>query len=170
MRFFFTLFCIMTLLFPAPGSGRDDLSRAMDAGELIRLHVIARSDSPQDQAKKLQVRDAVLESAQRITAGLDFREAEQAILKNIAALESAARQADESARAVYGTYEFPEKSYGGVTVPAGSYPALRIVLGEGEGQNWWCILYPAGCGVREEGKIRFESLVLRMLRKWGWIG
>lgn len=117
---------------------RDDLSDS-----LIRLHVIAESDSDYDQSVKLAVRDEIL----RATEGLDKKNTNAFT----AAAESAANRylTDHDipyrANAVYGLFEFPEKEYKGFTLPAGKYRGVRVILGRGEGQNWWCILYPPLC-------------------------
>lgn len=130
------------------------LLAAYGRGEVVRLHILAASDSPQDQAVKLRVRDAVLASfGERLqTAGLRSPEEVWRLLQvETAAMETAARQCAESlgyrgeVRAEAGWLSLPEKRYGQVTLPAGTYRGLRIVLGAGEGHNWWCVLFPQLC-------------------------
>ena len=120
--------------------------------KVVRLHVLANSDSAEDQALKLQVRDRILA---RTTAVLeevsDRQEAEGRLRGDLLELERIA--AEEIAAAGYGytvTAElrdtaFPTKEYDGFTLPAGEYLALRIVIGEGRGQNWWCVAFPPLC-------------------------
>lgn len=120
--------------------------------KVVRLHVLANSDSEADQALKLQVRDRVLE---RTTALLeqaaDRSEAEGRLrgdlleLERIAAEEIAAAGYDYAVTAEVTNTAFPTKEYEGFTLPAGDYLALRIVIGEGQGQNWWCVAFPPLC-------------------------
>ena len=122
------------------------------AGQVLRLHVIANSDCQEDQALKLLVRDAVLEAAEAmIPRGADLAETEAALSRG---LEELARTAAEVvAREGYRypvsvsleTDWFPTKEYDGFSLPAGSYRALRVVLGEGDGRNWWCVVFPPLC-------------------------
>ncbi len=126
---------------------QDQLERKM-----IRLHVIANSDEEADQALKLQVRDRVLTLAEGILRRSDTREeamAElQAALPTVekAAAEEIAKQGyDYSVKARLEPAEFPHKTYDGFALPAGEYMALRVVIGEGRGQNWWCVVFPPLC-------------------------
>ena len=120
--------------------------------KMIRLHVIANSDSEADQALKLQVRDRVLTLATDILRRADSREqAERDIEAALPDLQAAA--ADEIAAQGYSCgvtarlerAEFPEKDYDGFSLPAGEYLALRVVIGEGQGRNWWCVVFPPLC-------------------------
>lgn len=122
------------------------------ADKVVRLHVLANSDSEEDQALKLRVRDRVLERAtELLEQSADRREAEGLLRGNLLELERIA--AEEIAAAGYAypvTAEltetvFPTKEYDGFTLPAGEYLALRIVIGEGGGQNWWCVVFPPLC-------------------------
>lgn len=120
--------------------------------ELIRIHVIANSDSVQDQALKLKVRDAVLaELAPRLAGAGSVDEAEGIIAEALSGLEATAgRVVDQQSfayrvRAELGRFAFPGKSYGDLYLPAGEYKALRIVIGEGQGANFWCLVYPSFC-------------------------
>lgn len=122
------------------------------ADRMLRLHVIANSDSRQDQALKLEVRDAVLQKAQPLLAGVNDRREAEAILT--AHLEEFARAGQEvlsgagnedSVSVSVSDHWFPTKVYDGFSLPAGTYRALRVVIGEGEGQNWWCVVFPPLC-------------------------
>lgn len=118
------------------------------ADKLTRLHVLANSDDPADQQLKLQVRDAVLEASVGETV-LD-----EALL---AKLQEAALQAVESAGYGYSVKVsrercyFDTREYETFSLPAGYYDAVRVVIGEGAGKNWWCVIYPPLCaGICEE--------------------
>lgn len=126
------------------------------AENFFRFHVLANSDNEEDQALKLQVRDAViayLEPQLRESSTRD--ETKQYILKHLAQITDVAgrtvRQAgsDQRVQVLVGVSEFPTKSYGAVTLPAGRYEALRIELGEAQGHNWWCVMFPSLCFVEE---------------------
>lgn len=123
------------------------------SGKVIRLHVIANSDSAEDQALKLQVRDAILSESEDWFAGCaDANSAEAALEGRLDELSSmASRVVAEKGYSypVKVTLEdnvwFPTRSYDDFSLPAGNYTALRLVIGEGEGQNWWCVVFPPLC-------------------------
>ena len=119
---------------------------------VFRLHIRANSDSEEDQATKLAVRDALLPFTSKLFAdckGLSdavkiAKTESHAILSHINST-LAALGADYGARISIGKEEFPERNYGGEVYPAGEYTALIVSLGEGEGENWWCVLFPSLC-------------------------
>ncbi|WP_397386700.1 stage II sporulation protein R [Paenibacillus sp. MMS20-IR301] len=123
--------------------------------ESIRLRILANSDGAGDQLVKRQIRDSVVEQINRWVAGLeDPQSLDQARtlirghLPELNALVSAElkqRGIDYSYNVELGTVPFPTKMYGGRVYPAGEYEALRITLGAGKGQNWWCVLFPPLC-------------------------
>lgn len=122
------------------------------AQKMIRLHVIANSDSEADQSLKLQVRDKVLDYAANILQrAVDMEDAEQQLrdalhrIENIAQREIVRQGYDYPVTAQLTSTEFPQKEYDGFALPAGEYMALRLVIGEGAGQNWWCVVYPPLC-------------------------
>ena len=122
------------------------------ADKVVRLHVLANSDSEEDQALKLRVRDAVLEQATAILEqSADRREAERRLrgqlleLERIAAKEISAEGYDYPVTVNLENTDFPTKEYDGFTLPAGEYLALRVIIGEGKGQNWWCVVFPPLC-------------------------
>ena len=122
------------------------------ADKVVRLHVLANSDFEEDQALKLRVRDAVLEQATAILEqSADRREAESRLrgqlleLERIAAKEIAAEGYDYPVTVNLENTDFPTKEYDGFTLPAGEYLALRVIIGEGKGQNWWCVVFPPLC-------------------------
>lgn len=136
-----TLFCSWL------GGYRECLS-----GKLLRLHVVANSDSDADQALKLEVRDAVLDCAAGYLENVsDVRAAEQVLGAHLAELAGAGQAVvrekgyDYAVRASLGTSHFPTKTYDGFALPAGDYRALRVTIGAGEGRNWWCVVFPTLC-------------------------
>lgn len=124
------------------------------AGEILRFHVIANSDSKEDQALKLKVRDAVVEYMKDLLEGAeDLEETKGRVAERLADVEELARRMVEKEQAGYPVHAeltecyFPRKSYGDCTFPAGRYEALRICIGKAEGKNWWCVLFPNLCFV-----------------------
>lgn len=118
----------------------------------LRLHVIANSNSQEDQALKLKVRDAVLESGTEIFGKSATKEdAEKIIEDNISALENAAEKTvaengyDYNIKIEVGKSYFPTKTYDNFTLPAGQYDAVRVIIGSGSGKNWWCVMFPTLC-------------------------
>jgi stage II sporulation protein R len=121
---------------------------------LVRLHVIANSDSDADQALKLKVRDAIIDYMKtELKDSKDVNETKSIItadLKNIEKISSDVIKENSSnygVKASLGNYDFPTKTYGDITLPAGEYQALRVVIGNGAGKNWWCVLFPPLCFV-----------------------
>lgn len=120
--------------------------------KVIRLHVIANSDSEADQALKLRVRDRVLVLAEDILRqSRDMEEARQRLaealpqLQQTAAEEIAAQGSRYTVSAGLEETEFPTREYDGFALPSGEYLALRVVIGEGAGKNWWCVVFPPLC-------------------------
>lgn len=129
-----------------------EVALASTRDQLIRFHVLANSDSNQDQELKRAVRDAILKDVSpRLAVSQSLEESRQ-ILKQVRPdMESIGRSVvkkwgkDYSVRTEYGHFSFPTKSYGSLVLPAGDYEALRVVIGEGQGSNWWCVLFPPLC-------------------------
>lgn len=128
-------------------------------GSLVRLHVIAASNSPEDQRVKLLVRDAIL---QQVDA-MDLQSMDQAVQVLGEAVPVLAETAREvlhregfryAVQAALCTKEYPRRDYGTFSLPAGEYVSLQIRLGEAEGQNWWCVVYPGLCHACDEGVFR----------------
>lgn len=118
--------------------------------EVVRLHILANSDSTADQTLKLQVRDAVTAAAVEWAAEDPAAAREQARAA-LPQLEAVARKTlrdagcDDSVAVEFTRMYFTTRQYGSTTLPAGMYDAVRITLGAGEGQNWWCVVYPPMC-------------------------
>lgn len=120
--------------------------------KVFRLHVLANSDSAEDQALKLRVRDRILEESAGLMDGVSTREeAEAAAAQSLPKLQAAAEDEIRQAGYAYPVQAeitrmyFPTRQYESVTLPAGEYDALRISIGEAKGKNWWCVLFPALC-------------------------
>lgn len=146
------LACLTALWFAgAPSAGT---AWAYNSDNLIRLHVIANSDSATDQATKLAVRDAVnaylapsLSGVTSVAAASDIVRAKLGEVEQVADAALAAAGITYTATAEYGRYAFPTRTYADLVVPAGDYDAVRVVLGDGAGRNWWCVIFPPLCFV-----------------------
>ncbi len=140
------LVCLMALSFlPVHGEGE-----VYDT--VVRLHVLANSDTEEDQALKLKVRDALLEVTSPLVEGCTTQaEAIDALNGHISELETAALAVIEAEGYDYpvtvllGEEDYPTRVYESCAFPAGTYVSLRVLIGEGEGQNWWCCLFPPLC-------------------------
>ena len=127
-------------------------SEAALASRVLRLHVVANSDSEGDQARKLLVRAAVLARASQLLEGVhDRQEAEAILAPHLDELAQAGAEAlartgshDQVSAALTGQW-FPTKEYDGFALPAGQYRALQVTIGAGEGRNWWCVVFPPLC-------------------------
>lgn len=129
-----------------------DRTQQQLSDKVLRLHVLANSDSEADQALKRKVRDSVLETASAILADCPDREtAEQRLSAALPEIEDAARAriaaegGKQTVTAELRPTVFPTREYEDFALPAGEYLALRVVLGEGEGHNWWCVVFPPLC-------------------------
>lgn len=125
---------------------------AYNQHNLIRFHIIANSDSEKDQALKRRIRDLVVEKMNpEFKKAANLADAQKIALAHLGDIETIARdeikQWHESypVKAELGNFDFPIKSYGALTLPAGNYEAVRVVIGEGQGANWWCVLFPPLC-------------------------
>ena len=119
---------------------------------VLRLHVLANSDSDEDQALKLKVRDEILSYVSPRVIDATSREEAQQILQNeleniekIAAQTVAREGYDYSVDVTLTVEEYPTRNYEAMSFPSGEYISLRVLIGEAEGQNWWCVLYPELC-------------------------
>ena len=147
---------------------------AVPTAGVLRLHILANSDSETDQTVKLRVRDALLPL---FKIAESYEDARAFVLDHGAALLDlcqrtlAAEGASYGAQLMLGVSDFPERTYADVLFPAGAYDALQIVLGNGAGHNWWCVLFPPLCVVTTEGAptaaegIVFESDILAFFKR-----
>lgn len=163
-----------------------------DHGEVIRFHVIANSDSEEDQSLKLKVRDGILTAVETDIASevvsskgntIDLTRAY--INRNIGDINNLAEKIirdngyDYTVRSKLGVTYIPEKTYGDISFPAGNYEVLNITIGAGNGQNWWCVLFPPLClidskehiysdqlNISEEDGIVLKSKVAEIVKKY----
>ncbi len=119
---------------------------------LLRLHVVANSDSGEDQAVKLKVRDGVLDLLDSAMEGLTtLEEAKKYVTEHLPQIEAEAnrilKEAGSQMKAVatFALETFPTRVYDTFRLPAGVYESLRITIGQGQGHNWWCVLFPTLC-------------------------
>ncbi len=118
----------------------------------VRFHVLAESDSEEDQALKLKVRDAVLaylspmlRECGSFEEACTLLESERESIKAVACDTIKANGYDYTASAELVTEEYPTRVYEDITLPRGTYTSMKIVIGSGEGRNWWCVLFPSVC-------------------------
>jgi len=128
---------------------------------IVRLHVLANSDSDSDQALKLKVRDAVLDYSQTNSVNKDDVKNHLDEYKAIAQRVIKENGYSYPAAVEYGNFSFPTKHYENISLPAGSYDAVRIKIGRAEGKNWWCVLFPPLCFVDGTTKTANASEKLR---------
>lgn len=125
----------------------------------VRLHILASSDSTEDQILKLLVRDALVKEAEGLTVNCRDAEGARTVLSaNLDKLEGTARGVLEengcydSVDVSLGREYYPEREYGGLRLPSGTYNSLTVNIGESQGQNWWCVLFPPLCVDTAEAK------------------
>ena len=152
-------------------------ARAAELPGLVRLQVVAESDDAAAQALKLELRDVCLRAAEVCLS--DAPDADAAYARLIdhrddfeAACISRARElgCEAEVRAEVGTFDFPDRVYGKLFVPAGEYRALRVTIGAGEGHNWWCVLYPSLCVLNETdaaGEPDAQGILGWLKARWG---
>lgn len=143
------------------------------SAEVFRFHVLANSDTEADQALKMQVKEAVLDfMKENLPNAASAEETKTWAEENLEELKAVAEQVITEAGYEYPVVlnvtncYFPEKTYGDITFPAGTYEALRVEIGKAQGQNWWCVLYPNLCFidavhavVPEEGKEELKEVL-----------
>ena len=144
---FFTICSVLLFLGTLPVHGEAEVYDSV-----VRLHVLANSDSEEDQALKLKVRDALLEKTAPLLSSCSSREeacealkAHTDELKQIAEEVIRAEGYDYPVTILLGEEEYPEKNYDSICFPSGKYTSLRVCIGNAEGQNWWCCLFPPLC-------------------------
>ena len=118
------------------------------SGSLLRLHVVAVSDDEREQEIKLNVRDSVLDYLKpKLSDIKSSAESRELIINELEGIAAAAAEASEGRQVTVslGREFYPTRSYGDFALPAGEYESLRIVLGEGQGHNWWCVVFPPLC-------------------------
>ena len=143
----FLISVILISLFTPAVIKSEDISK-----KVFRLHIIANSDSAEDQSLKLKIRDNILKMSDGLYAGCSsVEEAEEVTRNNINRIQSVAQQTaafyghSESVYAYTSKEYFSTRKYDNFTLPAGEYSCLKIVIGEGKGRNWWCVMFPGVC-------------------------
>ena len=139
--------------------------------DVLRVHILANSDSPDDQRRKLLVRDAVLKECADLFQGADSQEEAKArAAVNLERLEEVANRtlcrtgSQDTAQAQLVNMYFETREYEEFTMPAGYYDAVRITIGEGQGKNWWCVMFPSMCLPAAEDKLEgFTSAQKRLI-------
>ena len=114
---------------------------------IVRLHILANSDSVEDQKLKLQVRDAILKHSRANFIKKSDVKTKLDEYKEIAETVISEKGYDYPVEVEYGNFKFPTKEYNNIRLPAGNYDALRVKIGNAEGQNWWCVMFPPLCFV-----------------------
>ena len=158
-------------------SRQSSVSAYCNADSIFRLHIIANSNSAEDQAVKLKGRDAVLEyEAENLDAVSAAKTREELMTHGAELLEIIegvlrSNGFDYGAQMLVGTFPFPDREYNGVLYPAGDYDAFRVILGDGAGENWWCVMFPPLCILKSDnGKIdtdetiEFESVFVKLFK------
>ena len=131
------------------------------SGSLVRLHVLAVSDDENEQRIKLNVRDRVLEYiSPYLENASNPNEAKSVIQSRLAGIKSAAEAASQGRKVTVTLSEeyYPTREYEGFSLPAGRYDSLRVILGEGEGHNWWCVVFPPLCVSVSQQEEAMETL------------
>ena len=146
---FFTFLFVLALVLEFFGIAEDKQNLR---NSLIRLHVVAASDSRQDQEVKLQVRDAVIAYVEgALEHVMTIEEAKAWLQENLPGIQSAANDVlgklglSDTAQVTLAPEAFPERNYDTFSLPSGVYQSLRVTIGAGEGKNWWCVVFPNLC-------------------------
>ena len=154
-----TAFCVGVILLMAvmpflPVRGESEVY-----GNTVRLHILANSDSTADQTLKLLVRDALVKKAEDLTSGCtDIESAKTALSENLGEFELIAENVLaengclDGVSVSLGKEYYPEREYGQLRLPSGTYNSLTVNIGESQGQNWWCVLFPPLCVDSAEAK------------------
>ena len=130
---------------------------------VIRLHVIANSDNDGDQSVKLEVRDVILQKADELFDGADFEQAEKIaedrleLLKQIADDVLREKGFDYQSSVTLDYENFPTRNYGEASLPGGRYLSLCVRLGEADGKNWWCVMFPPMCNGAAKSVKRLDN-------------
>lgn len=156
-----SIFTICSYLFKVKSSNiQDDM-----ASRIIRFHVIANSDSKSDQALKLKVRDEILKYMEpKLKDCQNINQSRKVLIKNDENVLKVARKVineqgyNYEVKSTLSKVNFPIKTYGNITLPQGKYEAYRVIIGKGQGQNWWCVMFPPLCFVDiTKGQVSYKK-------------
>ncbi len=145
-RLLFVLSFVMVLVYFLPSP-----SEAQIYDKVLRLHVLANSDSPEDQSLKLMVRDEILEYSKTLGEFEGVESAEETYSHELEKIKEIAKEViisqgyDYPVDVSLGYEYYPTRQYEDVSLPAGEYLSLKVMIGGAAGQNWWCVLYPPLC-------------------------
>ncbi len=172
-RFLTGLILLLAAAIGVTGSAAPAKTVLTSSEGVLRLHVIAASDSEEDQSAKLAVRDAILPLFERAES---YEDARAFLLSHGSEIQRTAETVlrekglDDGVQLSLGTETFPDRVYGDLLFPAGAYDALCVRIGPAEGHNWWCVLFPPLCVVSETGEpidldaVETESWIMNFLR------
>lgn len=167
------LLAILSISYVINANNKKESVRIPDSA--IRFRVLANSNSPKDQKIKEEVRDIMQKKLYNLLANTSsIKDAREIINENMDEfnniLSDEMKNKDYSYKIDYGMHEFPEKTYKGVVYQAGEYESLLVTLGNGEGNNWWCVLFPPLCVMEAEEQntsdITYKSFVKEILEKY----
>ncbi len=173
-RNFIEISLVLAVVFAMLAAWIGEFSRAAETvqQEVLRLHILAESNSEEDQRLKLAVRDRLLQESELWFSEEESKLSAEAVLQNrlkdIAALAEDELQqhgCDAAVSVQLCSTTFPTRVYENFTLPAGEYDALRIIIGDGEGQNWWCVLFPSLCLPSSGSEDWFMEHDLQILQK-----
>ncbi len=160
---FISVISIMTIVINGEVKKVDNISKDYK-DKLIRFHVIANSNTDEDQALKLKVRDEVIKYLQpKLQNSKSIEESEAIIKREYSGLEEISKNIilengyNYSVKVGIQYSNFPTKQYSNIVLPAGEYKALKIIIGKGEGKNWWCVMFPPLCFVDESNGVIDKS-------------
>lgn len=173
-KFWITVLLTATLLCSLPFYFAKDKGDGGATTEYLRLHIRADSNGEKDQAVKYLVRDKIVDYLTPVVANFESkRQAERGLKRILPSLEDVAKSVlkeqgfSYGARAEIKKETFPTRIYGDEVFPAGEYDALLIYLGSGQGENWWCVLYPPLCFSSASGKnIEYRSIILKRIEQF----
>ena len=158
LLFLFILYILFNYFFYA-----NNISKDIEQS-VFRLHIIANSDSEEDQNLKYKVRDNIINYLNTLCSNSSSKEKTiQIANNNLTTIQEIADNTIQengfnySAIVEIGNFEFPTKNYGDISIPSGYYDALKVKLGKSTGQNWWCVLYPSLCFIEPEKGIVSDS-------------
>lgn len=158
------LVIMLGIMFLTVSIGSAGEARGRNNNDLIRLHVLANSDSEADQALKYKVKDEIVkEFGEKFRENKSIEDTRKYLKNNLSEIEKVAESklkelgSDYKVEAQLGNFQFPTKYYGSFSLPAGEYEAVRVVIGKGNGANWWCVLFPPMCFVQKEDNSQIKN-------------
>jgi stage II sporulation protein R len=153
--------------------GGQSAQTGKESADYLRIHIRANSNGAEDQRVKYLVRDNVVAYLTPLVANCANKaEATEMVQNNLDEISSIARNTLEQNGFPYGAAaeirreEFPSRIYGEYTLEAGEYDALILELGSGEGDNWWCCIYPPFCFTAGNGNVVYRSAIAEIIQKW----